>query len=403
MTKAILTILLAPLAWTTEPIAGLWDATVTVNKVEIPFRMEIATRGNKASGAFFNGDARVSSTSGQFQEKALKLHFAYYATRLEANWNGTEWTGIYYRPNKVEYPFKARRFMPATAGAASIPGIAGLWDMAVKSSKGENAWRLIVRQSGAAVTGAILRVDGDSGELSGSYRDGKFVMSHFSGARPSLLELTQKPDGSMEVIQNKQNSYVATRSADARVKGLPEPTDPSRHTSVKDPTEKFRFTGVDLSGKTITEADARFAGKVVLLSVGGSWCPNCHDEAPFLVELDRTYRARGLRVVLLSFEEADQLKDPARLRAFVRHDGISYTVLLGGEQEEVRDRLPQAVNLNTWPATFFVGRDGRVRGVHAGFAGPATGQEHTRLKAEVRETVEKLLTETIPVSSASVQ
>jgi thiol-disulfide isomerase/thioredoxin len=405
MMKANLVLLLAaPAIWAASgPPAGLWDATVTVNKIQIPFRMEIAARGSKATGAFFNGAERVTSTAGQFSNSTLTLQFAHYASRLEATWDGAAWTGVYYRPNKVQYPFEARRFVPASAPDASIPNIAGLWDIAVKSSKGENAWRLVVRQSGAAVTGAILRVDGDTGELSGSFRDGKFVMSHFSGARPALVELTPHADGSLEVIQNKQNAYKALRSSDARVKGLPEPTDPSRHTSVKDPTERFRFEGIDLAGKTVTQDDARFAGKVVLLSIGGSWCPNCHDEAPFLVELDREYRGKGLRIVLLSFEEADQLKDPTRLRAFIQQYGIKYTALLGGEQEQVRDRLPQAVNLNTWPATFFIGRDGLVRGVHAGFAGPATGEEHTRLKAEVRATVEKLLAETNSTTRASIE
>lgn len=385
------------------PPAGLWDSKVVVNTVEIPFRMEIAVRGPKASGAFLNGDSRVASTAGQFQNNSLTLHFAYYASRLEASWNGTEWVGTYFRPNKVQYPFKARRFTPPEPPTQAIPQIAGLWDIAVKSSKGENAWRLIVRQSGAAVTGAVLRVDGDTGELSGSYRDGKFVLSHFSGARPSLFEVVPQADGSIEVIHNKQSAYKAVRADAARQSGLPEPTDPSRHTSVKDPTERFRFQGVDLKGNTISQDDPRFAGKVILLSVGGSWCANCHDEAPFLVELDRAYRAKGLRVVLLSFEEADQLKDPSRLRAFIKQYGIAYTALLGGQEEQVHERLPQAVNLNTWPATFFIGRDGRVRGVHAGFAGPATGEEHVRLKAEVRHTVEKLLMETVAASNASVK
>lgn len=385
------------------PPAGLWDATVVVNKVEIPFRMEIAARGAKTSGAFFNGEERVGSSSGQFVKSALTLQFDYYASRLEASWNGSEWTGTYFRPNNVQYPFKAKRFVPAAASSETVPQIAGLWDIAVESARGEKAWRLIVRQSGTAVTGAVLRIDGDTGELSGSYRDGKFVLSHFSGARPSLFEVVPQSDGSIEVIQNKQSAYKAVRVDAARQKGLPEPTDPSRHTSVKDPTERFRFQGVDLKGATVTNEDVRFAGKVILLSVGGSWCVNCHDEAPFLVELDRAYRAKGLRVVLLSFEEADQLKDPMRLRAFIKKYGITYTSLLGGQEEQVHERLPQAVNLNTWPATFFIGRDGRVRGVHAGFAGPATGEEHVRLKAEVRHTVEKLLMETVSASGASVR
>ena len=48
-----------------------------------------------------------------------------------------------------------------------MPPIAGLWNVQVKSSKGELAWQLIVRQAGAEVSAAILRVDGDTGTLTG--------------------------------------------------------------------------------------------------------------------------------------------------------------------------------------------------------------------------------------------
>ena len=75
----------------------------------------------------------------------------------------------------------------------------------------------------------------------------------------------------------------------------------------------------------------RFRGKVLLINITGSWCPNCHDEAPFLASLYDKYHAQGLEVVALSFEEADQLKNVTRLRAFIKEYGIKYTVLLGGE------------------------------------------------------------------------
>lgn len=408
MTKAAL-LLLLPLsaqmiAAAELPTSGLWDASVVVNDVEIPFRMEIATKPAPA-GAFFNGDLMVRSTAGELQaDGTLVLGFEHYASKLIAKWDGERWTGTYGRQGRTPYAFQARKFVAAElTGEERIPNIAGLWDIPVKSAKGESAWRFIVRQSGPEVTGTILRVDGDTGALSGKFQNGKFVLSHFSGARPALVEVTPNADGTIEVVQNRKSKYVALRSNEARLKGLPEPTDPSRHTSVKDPTEPFHFSAPDLSGKLVTDSDPRFAGKVVLLSLGGSWCPNCHDEAPFLVELDKEYSTRGLEVVNLSFEEAEQLQDPVRLRAFIKQYGIRHTVLLGGEPEQVRERLPQAVNLNTWPATFFIGRDGRVRGVHAGFASPATGDEHLRLKAEVRAKIEKLLSETNPQTVSSLQ
>jgi thiol-disulfide isomerase/thioredoxin len=375
------------------PPSGLWDAGIVVNGILIPFRLELKIAGDSTSGAFFNGDDRVRSTTGSYQADSLALRFAQYASSLQAQWSDGRLTGAYGRTGQPAYAFQARPHVAPPITRRDVPSIAGEWQIAVKSPKGETAWRFFVRQSGAEVTASILRVDGDTGALSGSYREGKFVLSHFSGARPLLLEITPAADGSLTLVQNGKTEYTALKISQARVKKLPKPADPSRWTSVKDPTQPLRFSGSDLSGKTVTESDPRFKGKVVLVNVMGSWCPNCHDEAPFLEELHRSYRSRGLEVVALSFEDSEQLKDPVRLRAFIAAYGIDYTVLLGGEPSEVSAKLPQALNLSTWPATFFVARSGLVRSAHAGFASKATGAAHEQLKAELRATVESLLAE----------
>ena len=194
-------------------------------------------------------------------------------------------------------------------------------------------------------------------------------------------------------MQNGRTKLTALRPASARAQGLGEPADPFHHTGVKDPSAPLAVAFPDLDGRTVSLSDARFRGKVVVLAISGSWCPNCHDEAPFLEELYRQYRAQGLEVVALSFEEADQLKTLARLRAFIKQYGIDYTVLVPGEPAQLAEKLPQAENLNSWPTTFFLGRDGRVRGVHAGFAGRASGEFYTQTKREVTDLVEGLLAE----------
>ena len=74
------------------------------------------------------------------------------------------------------------------------------------------------------------------------------------------------------------------------------------------------------------------------MNISGSWCPNCHDEAPFLAALYKKYRAKGLEIVTLSFEEADQLANPTRLRAFIETYGLEYTVLLAGRAGSARTR-----------------------------------------------------------------
>jgi len=132
---------------------------------------------------------------------------------------------------------------------------------------------------------------------------------------------------------------------------------------------------------------------VVIVTIGGSWCANCHDEAPFLMELYRKYRDRGLEIVFLSFEEGQQLKGLEQLRAFIKRYDVEYPVLIAGDTRLVRLRLPQIVNLEAFPTTLFLGRDGLVRGVHTGFASAATGQYHASLKAEMTATIERLLEE----------
>lgn len=113
------------------------------------------------------------------------------------------------------------------------------------------------------------------------------------------------------------------------------------------------------------------------------------------MELYRGYNGRGLEIVSLSFEEPEQQKDLTRLRAFVKQYGIQFPILIPGEPSELQAKLPQTVNLNAWPTTFYLGRDGRVRSVHAGFAGPASGQFHEEQKHEITALVEKLLAENV--------
>ena len=180
----------------------------------------------------------------------------------------------------------------------------------------------------------------------------------------------------------------------------PEPPEPSRYTSVTDPTAPFQFAFPDLSGKVIASSDAQFRGKVVLLSIGGSWCPNCHDEAPFLAEIYKDYHARGLEIVGLMFEnDPDPQLSAPRVRSFIKRYGLEYPMLLAGTTQPsptsktINQALPQLVNFGAYPTTIFLGRDGRVRSLHAGFASPATGAEHVRLKQEIRELVERLLAE----------
>jgi thiol-disulfide isomerase/thioredoxin len=404
----LLGVLAGSQAQAAEPdLSGRWNASVDVGALHVPFPFQIAIHGSQAEGWFFNGDERVVSSGGTFDQGHLLLEFATYARRIDATLDQDGSLSGGYVPMNPKatlrpYKFHAERApAPAPAGDAHPPQIAGNWLILAPSTKaGEQAWRFIVHQAGAVVSGAILRVDGDTGELSGIWRGGKLLLSHFDGARPSAFLVTPGNEGTLQVVERDRDgadqTLTAYRAETAAAKGLPGAADPEQHTSVRDAAEPFRFSFPDLAGHVVASTDSRFQGKVLIVDIGGSWCPNCHDEAPLLEELYKKYRSRGLEVVTLSFEEAEQLENPTRLRAFIEHYHLDYTVLLAGTTDQLHEKVPQAVNLDAYPTTFFIGRDGRVRAVHAGFAARATGEFNTRLRQDFTRQIEQLLAEKVP-------
>ena len=96
---------------------------------------------------------------------------------------------------------------------------------------------------------------------------------------------------------------------------------------------------------------------------------------------------------MFSFEQEEQLANPTRLRAFIEKYDLGYTFLLAGVPDQLSEKVPQAVNLNAFPTTFMLGRDGRVRAVHAGFPSPASGSFYTEALHEITAQIEQLLAE----------
>ena len=410
-------LLLTGSALSAQKVSRHWIGTATVINNDkspspkvtptVPVQLDLSAAGRNGSitGTFVNGTERAASSNGTLTGSHLVLHFNSFARTLEGDIHGNTLQATFSGARMKPWPLTLhadRDGKPATTFSASKPSerngtINGNWEIAVQSEKGEAAWTMTVAPfaGNGEVRAVIQRIDGDSGALYGrlNAETGEYQVSRFADSGATIYSLKPNSDGTLQVtnLRNPLESNVARRPEQARKAQLPPPTRPTEQSGVANPAEPLRWSGPNLAGTTVSSTDDQFRGKVVIVAIGGSWCPNCHDEAPVLVELYNKYHARGLEVVDLSFEEADQLKDPARLRAFVTKYNIPYTVLLMGTPDDLNDRLPQGKNLNSWPTSFFVGRDGLVKETHAGFSGPATGPAYTELRAEVDALVQKLL------------
>ena len=389
-----------------------WIGTATYHGQSIPVQLNLGApgAGGSVSGILLNGQEQSPSSNGLEADGHLSLHFDYFARKLEGTLPDTEFRGEYTGARmKAPIPVvlhpdpggkPATRFVAAASAAPST--INGDWEIAVHSSKGESAWTLHVQPFGGngEVAATIQRIDGDTGGLYGGFDSakGEYRVSRFAASGPTLYALHPEADGTLQVrnLLSTDAPWTARRVAQARRENLPGPTASTEQTSVSNPREPLHFQGTDLSGQTVSSSDPQFRGKVIIAAVGGSWCPNCHDEAPLLVDLYNRFHGRGLEVVDLSFEEEDQLHNPERLRAFLARYRIPYTVLVMGTPDQLNEKLPQGKNLNSWPTSFFIGRDGLVKQVHAGFSGPATGAAYTDLRNETVALVEQLLAQPAP-------
>jgi thiol-disulfide isomerase/thioredoxin len=136
---------------------------------------------------------------------------------------------------------------------------------------------------------------------------------------------------------------------------------------------------------------------VLVVALAGSWCPNCHDEAAFLAPFYREYRAKGLEIVSLMFEHfGDFDRAAAATERFRQHYGIEYTTLIAGisDKDEAAKKLPMLDRVYAFPTTIIIDRRGRVRKIHTGYSGPATGDHYTQFVDEFKSTIDQLLAET---------
>jgi thiol-disulfide isomerase/thioredoxin len=405
-----------------QAIDGRWSARLVQGDLVIPFRLDISGSGPTLRGTLYDGfEPYDGTTSATFENGKLVLNIQHYLTTITATLQGGRLTGNVQSVGtgaSTRYAFEAARYVSPAETATAAPSIAGSWiiPLPTPSSKGEKAFRFVVWQRGAEVAASILRVDGDTGAYSGTYQDGRWVLSHFDGSRPGVIVVTPTKDGTLQIQQHDERVEKAAQSSspysdaasDGRytptltayrpdveqAKGLPQPDDYDTHTTVRDSNQPFVFDFRDTAtGKLLSNEDPRFKGKVVLAIVTGTWCPNCHDEAQYLVQLDKKYRAKGLAIVALDFEEPEQQGSLERLHAFVKQYGVKYTYLVAGAPSEMWVKVPQLVNLNTWPTTVFIGRDGLVKAIHAGFASPASGEFYSQEKQEFSARIEQLLAE----------
>lgn len=168
--------------------AGRWVGTISYpGGLQIPFSMDLKPAGDAVAGAFYNGDQRVESKAGTWNAEGLTLEFPQNGKRLQAKLENGALKGAY-----GEQKFEASAYCTCAYEGEAGPDISGQWKIEgtdrtfAVMRKGEDTWATL---GGAVHTG---RHDGL-----------QFTLSHFDGARASLMEIQVRKDGALDVAMKQ--------------------------------------------------------------------------------------------------------------------------------------------------------------------------------------------------------
>jgi peroxiredoxin len=380
---------------------GAYRAVLTLPGGETPFGLDIAQEDGKPVLYLINGTERTRVSNVELRDGKLSARFPGYENRLHAQLYRDRLEGdvvlIKTGGKEQVIPFHAQlgqqhRFFaePSTDNA----DVAGRWDFELSGDQDKKTAAVAeFEQSHDRVTGTVLTPTGDHRYLEGQVKGNELRLSTFAGGLAYLYKLRVDAKGELigeywQGLASREN-VRGRRNAEAQLQV-------EQRTQLKDRSGAFAFTFPDVNGRRIALADERYRGKVVIVTIGGTWCPNCHDEARFLVPFYEQYRARGVEIIGLMFERHGEFELASQaVKDFARDLNIPYPLLIAGisDNEEASKALPTLTGVYGYPTALFIDRAGQVRKIHTGFSGPATGTHYEEHTQEFTEQVEALLQE----------
>lgn len=359
-----------------DPQSGIWRGVINLNdSTELPFNFELKQSEDAFEVVFHNADERLKASSVTEVGDSIRIEMPVFATYLMLKKGAERMKGVFVNPDAKNY----RLPLHAEYGDSSRFKISGdqccninrKWRVALSpGTDDEDPAIAYFDQERSYVKATFLTQYGDWRYLEGVLDGDMLRMSAFNGG--SLYYMEGKVEGQrIEGLRYSGRSFMepwtAWRDEDF---ALP---DQDTLTYLKEGYEGISFSFPDLSGDTLADTD--LAGKPVIITIMGSWCPNCMDEARHLTNLYEAYHDQGLEIVGLTFERVRNREEAVqRAQKMVDDLNIPYPVLLAGATREDRagDALPMLNHIMSFPTTIYLNADHEVVRIHTGFNGPGT-------------------------------
>jgi thiol-disulfide isomerase/thioredoxin len=377
-----------------------WRVSIALPDAELPVTLHLAPDGSEAW--FMNGAEVVWVPEVSKQGSSWTLRFPTFNNTILLNETEIGLEGSLTLVKRgyeqhMELSAEPDRGFRFTEQARPAMDVTGRWEVLFTDDDGKETIAVgEFDQQGGSVTGTFLTPLGDYRYLAGEVDGRSLKLSTFDGAHAFVFGAEAQEDGSLKGDfwsgTSWHESWVAKRNFDA---ALP---DAYSLTYLNEGYDRLEFTFPGLDGVPVSLDDEQFDGKVVLVNLSGTWCPNCADEMEFLSGVYKDEKDRGLEVITLLYEHFEEF-EPAAVqgRALVEKHDIDFTVLVAGYSDKTAaaETLPMLNTVLAYPTLIFIDRTGKVRKIHTGFSGPGTGQHYEDFKLEFSENLEELLQEEV--------
>lgn len=346
----------------------------------------------------YNAEEVISVDEIEYKNDSVFIQMPVFESYIKAKIQDQTLTGQYITEGKD-------RSVPFTAAPAKTrfetnakpnTTITGNWETTF-SPNTDNSYKAkgIFTQNGNTVTGTFRTETGDYRYLDGVINGNQMQLSTFDGSHAFLFTATVTDstlNGTFYSGNHWKEPFTAKRNDNFTL------ADANSLTYLKDGYETLAFSFPDENGNLISLTDDRFKNKVVVVQIMGTWCPNCLDESNYYAQYYNNSKDKAIEFVALAFEyaktEETAFKNIKRLKDRV---GINYPILLAQtgttSKSKANEKLPMLNHVLSYPTSIFIDKTGKVRKIHTGFNGPATGDKFTEFKTEFTAFVDGLLVE----------
>lgn len=382
--------------------AGFWRAELPTVAGMLPFHLSLEMENGKLQAYAINGKEKLGLDTPFFKNDSLHIPMEIFDAEIIAHLSGSSMKGIFNRKasnlSLRTVPFSAQknqyhRFENEKKDVSNT-NISGTWEVKFTTETGSYPSVGILEQTGSQVTGTFLTTTGDYRFLAGDIVGDSLKLSCFDGNHVFLFK-AKINDAKLE-----GGVFCAAFSYTEKWEAVKNPAatlpDPTTLTYLKPGFETIDFAFKNTKNELVRLQDERYKGKVVLVQIMGSWCPNCMDESRFLAPYYQKNKDKGVEIIGLAYEKST---DPTfaypKLDRMKERFGIEYEILLAGtnDKEVAARSLPMLSKILSFPTLLILDKKGKVREIHTGFSGPGTGKYYDKFVSDFYGLMEKLLAE----------